>query len=170
MEAASKGLVVEEEDTVRLFVGLPADVVVSDSRGVCRPRAVSAALRALKLLGVDGVELPVSWAAVQPGPGGWFEWAGYRAVAAMVCDAGLGPASRSPPTATRSLSGWPTPRPPTPTSSSPTGPGTAARCASPSPSTSSRCSSASRRSRPTRPSSAALTTSSTTSWSQPLRM
>ncbi|CAL4931018.1 unnamed protein product [Urochloa decumbens] len=80
----------EEEDAVRLFVGLPADVVVSDGRGVGRPRAVSAALRALKLLGVDGVELPVSWAAVQPGgSGAWFEWAGYRAVAAMVRDAGL---------------------------------------------------------------------------------
>ncbi|CAN6325223.1 unnamed protein product [Urochloa humidicola] len=80
----------EEEDAVRLFVGLPADVVVSDGRGVGRPRAISAALRALKLLGVDGVELPVSWAAVQPGgSGAWFEWAGYRAVAAMVRDAGL---------------------------------------------------------------------------------
>ncbi|CAN6306637.1 unnamed protein product [Urochloa humidicola] len=85
--AAGEG--VAEEDAVRLFVGLPADVVVSDGRGVGRPRAVSAALRALKLLGVDGVELPVSWAAVQPGPGPWFEWAGYRAVAAMVRDAGL---------------------------------------------------------------------------------
>lgn len=79
----------EEEGAVRLFVGLPADAVVSDGRGVSRPRAVSAALRALKLLGVDGVELPVSWAVVQPGPGGRFEWAGYRAVAAMVRDAGL---------------------------------------------------------------------------------
>ncbi|KAF8728676.1 hypothetical protein HU200_017947 [Digitaria exilis] len=90
--AGGEGVVVdgeEEEEAVRLFVGLPADVVVSDGRGVCRPRAVSAALRALKLLGVDGVELPVSWAAVQPGSGDWFEWAGYRAVAAMVRDAGL---------------------------------------------------------------------------------
>ncbi|CAN6312764.1 unnamed protein product [Urochloa humidicola] len=87
MEAAGDG--VAEEEAVRLFVGLPADVVVPDGRGVGRPRAVSAALRALKLLGVDGVELPVSWAAVQPGPGPWFEWAGYRAVAAMVRDAGL---------------------------------------------------------------------------------
>lgn len=79
----------EEGGAVRLFVGLPADAVVSNGRGVSRPRAVSAALRALKLLGVDGVELPVSWALVQPGSGGWFEWAGYRAVAAMVRDAGL---------------------------------------------------------------------------------
>lgn len=87
-ERAAEG---EEEEgaAVRLFVGLPADAVVSDGRGVSRPRAVSAALRALKLLGVDGVELPVSWAVVQPGAGGWFEWAGYRAVAAMVRDAGL---------------------------------------------------------------------------------
>ncbi|AQL06672.1 hypothetical protein ZEAMMB73_Zm00001d047480 [Zea mays] len=77
------------DGAVRLFVGLPADAVVSDGRGVSRSRAVSAALRALKLLGVDGVELPVSWAAVQPGSGAWFEWAGYRAVAAMVRDAGL---------------------------------------------------------------------------------
>nr|CAB3495941.1 unnamed protein product [Digitaria exilis] len=90
-ELAGDGVVVEggEEEAVRLFVGLPADVVVSDGRGVGRPKAVSAALRALKLLGVDGVELPVSWAAVQPGSGDWFEWAGYRAVAAMVRDAGL---------------------------------------------------------------------------------
>ncbi|PUZ41092.1 hypothetical protein GQ55_9G476000 [Panicum hallii var. hallii] len=87
-EAAGEAVALAE-DAVRLFVGLPADVVVSDGRGVSRPRAVSAALRALKLLGVDGVELPVSWAAVQPGPGGWFEWAGYRAVTAMVRDAGL---------------------------------------------------------------------------------
>jgi hypothetical protein len=82
----------EEEDTgaVSLFVGLPEGVVASDGRAVCRPRAVSAALRALKLLGVDGVELPVSWAVVQPGSGDWFEWAGYLAVAGMVRDAGLG--------------------------------------------------------------------------------
>ncbi|XP_062211272.1 inactive beta-amylase 9-like [Phragmites australis] len=81
----------EEEDAgaVTLFVGLPADVVVSDGRAVNRPKAVSAALRALKLLGVDGVEMPVSWAIVQPGSGDLFEWAGYVAVAGMVRDAGL---------------------------------------------------------------------------------
>ncbi|KAL6649925.1 hypothetical protein ACP70R_014149 [Stipagrostis hirtigluma subsp. patula] len=78
-----------EEEAVRLFVGLPEDVV-SNGRAVNRPQAVSAALRALKLLGVDGFELPVSWAVVQPGSGDWFEWAGYLAVAGMVRDAGLG--------------------------------------------------------------------------------
>jgi len=83
----------EEEDAeavVRLFVGLPKDVVSPDGRAVCRPRAVAAALRALKLLGVDGVELPVSWAVAQPGPvADGFVWDGYLAVASMVSDAGL---------------------------------------------------------------------------------
>ncbi|TVU47048.1 hypothetical protein EJB05_06626, partial [Eragrostis curvula] len=90
-EAAAGGQVLEDEGTgaVSLFVGLPEDVVTSDGRAVNRPRAVAAALRALKLLGVDGVELPVSWAAVQPGSGDWFEWAGHLAVVGMVRDAGL---------------------------------------------------------------------------------
>ena len=56
-ERAAAGGEEEEEGAVRLFVGPP---VVSDGRGVSCPRAVSAALRALKLLGVDDVELPVS--------------------------------------------------------------------------------------------------------------
>lgn len=84
----------EEEDAraTRLFVGLPADVV-TDGKALKCSRAVKAGLRALKLLGVDGVELPVSWAVVQPGSdddGHQFEWAGYLAVAGMVRDAGLG--------------------------------------------------------------------------------
>jgi hypothetical protein len=73
---------------VRLFVGLPKDLVCPDGRAVNRPRAVSAALCELKLLGVDGVELPVSWTVAQPGSGGHgFERAGlvcswWRRVAA----------------------------------------------------------------------------------------
>ncbi|CAM0873185.1 unnamed protein product [Alopecurus aequalis] len=81
----------DDEDAwaMRLFVGLPADVVSSDGTAVNRPRAIRAGLRALKLLGVDGVELPVSWAIVQPGPDEQFEWTGYLAVADMVRNAGL---------------------------------------------------------------------------------
>ncbi|XP_047088430.1 inactive beta-amylase 9-like [Lolium rigidum] len=74
---------------MRLFVGLPADVVSCDGAAVSRPRAIKAGLRALKLLGVDGVELPVSWAVVQPGSEERFEWTGYLAVAGLVRDAGL---------------------------------------------------------------------------------
>jgi hypothetical protein len=134
-ERAAEG---EGEDVeVRLFVGLPADAVVSDGRGVGCPRAVSAALRELKLLGVDGVELPVSWAVAQPGPGGWFEWvSGTAASLPWSATRGSTSASRSAPTATRSPDGWPTRRPPTPTSSSPTASATAAWVASPLPSTS----------------------------------
>ncbi|KAK3151621.1 hypothetical protein QOZ80_3AG0248240 [Eleusine coracana subsp. coracana] len=84
----------EDEDAVSavmsLFVGLPEDVVCPDGRAVSRPRAVRAALRALKLLGVDGVELPVSWAVAQQAGEHAFEWAGYLAAAGMVRDAGLG--------------------------------------------------------------------------------
>ena len=74
---------------MRLFVGLPTDVVSADGAAVNRPRAIRAGLRALKLLGVHGVELPVSWAVVQPGSDEQFEWTGYLAVAGMVRDAGL---------------------------------------------------------------------------------
>jgi hypothetical protein len=67
------------EEAVRLFVGLPRDVVSPDGLVVCCPRAVAAAL-----------ELRVSWAVAQPGPGAdGFVWAGYLAVARMVSDAGL---------------------------------------------------------------------------------
>uniref|UniRef100_A0A0E0KDR3 Beta-amylase n=1 Tax=Oryza punctata TaxID=4537 RepID=A0A0E0KDR3_ORYPU len=85
---AGEEVVVEEAAAVRLFVGLPSDVV-TDGHAVNRAKAVSAGLRALKLLGVDGVELPVSWAVAQPESGNEFEWAGYLAVADMVRDAGL---------------------------------------------------------------------------------
>lgn len=78
----------DDAGAVRLFVGLPVDVV-SEGHAVNRAKAISAGLRALKLLGVDGVELPVSWAVVQPGSGDRFEWVGYLAVADMVRDAGL---------------------------------------------------------------------------------
>lgn len=89
-EEAAAGVEEEGEAAVRLFVGLPSDVVTADGRAVNRGKAVSAGLRALKLLGVDGVELPVSWAVTQPGPtGDELGWAGYLAVAAMVRDAGL---------------------------------------------------------------------------------
>uniref|UniRef100_A0A0D9VU07 Beta-amylase n=1 Tax=Leersia perrieri TaxID=77586 RepID=A0A0D9VU07_9ORYZ len=86
-EAAAAVEDFNDEAAVRLFVGLPTDVVCSD--GVNRAKAVSAGLRALKLLGVDGVELLVSWAVAQPNSGDGFEWAGYLAVAGMVRDAGL---------------------------------------------------------------------------------
>jgi hypothetical protein len=87
--AAEDGGDVDDARAMRLFVGLPADVVSSDGAKVNRPRAIRAGLRALRLLGVDGVELPVTWAVAQPEPEERFEWSGYLAVAGMVRDAGL---------------------------------------------------------------------------------
>lgn len=78
----------KSSDGLRLFVGLPLDVV-SDCNTVNHARAIAAGLKALKLLGVEGVELPVWWGIVEQEEGGKYEWSGYQAVAEMVQNAGL---------------------------------------------------------------------------------
>lgn len=75
-------------DGVRLFVGLPLDTV-SDCNTVNHARAISAGLKALKLLGVEGVEVPVWWGIVEKEAIGKYEWSGYLALAEMVQNAGL---------------------------------------------------------------------------------
>ncbi|EXC03129.1 Inactive beta-amylase 9 [Morus notabilis] len=78
----------KSSDGVRLFVGLPLDVV-SDCNTINHARAIAAGLKALKLLGVEGIELPVWWGIVEKEEIGKYEWSGYRAVAEMVENAGL---------------------------------------------------------------------------------
>ncbi|CAI0626953.1 unnamed protein product [Linum tenue] len=73
---------------VKLFVGLPLDVV-SDCHSVNHARAITAGLKALKLLGVEGVEVPVWWGLVEKEEMGEYEWSGYLAVAEMVQTVGL---------------------------------------------------------------------------------
>ena len=73
---------------VRLFVGLPINSV-TDGATVNSARGIEAGMRAVKLLGVDGVELQVFWSVVQPESPDKFSWAGYRAVADMARDEGL---------------------------------------------------------------------------------
>ncbi|KAL4291305.1 hypothetical protein GQ457_14G014120 [Hibiscus cannabinus] len=75
-------------DSLRLFVGLPLDAV-SDGNTVNQARAIAAGLKALKLLGVEGVELPVWWGVVENEEMGKYDWSGYLAVAKMVQKAGL---------------------------------------------------------------------------------
>lgn len=77
-----------QNDGVRLFVGLPLDTV-SDCNTVNHARAIAAGLKALKLLGVEGVELPIWWGMVEKEAMGKYEWSGYLAVAEMVQKAGL---------------------------------------------------------------------------------
>ena len=74
--------------TVRFFVGLPINSV-TDGAAVNSARGIEAGIRAVKLLGVDGVELQVFWSVVQPESPNRFSWAGYRAVADMARAEGL---------------------------------------------------------------------------------
>ncbi|KAJ6430614.1 hypothetical protein OIU84_021913 [Salix udensis] len=75
-------------DGVRVFVGLPLDAV-SDCNTVNHARAIAAGLRALKLLGIDGVELPVWWGIVEKESMGKYDWSGYLVLAEMIQNAGL---------------------------------------------------------------------------------
>lgn len=71
-----------------MFVGLPLDSV-SDCNSVNHGKAISAGLRALKLLGAQGVELPIWWCIAQPESMSEYGWSAYLALARMVRDAGL---------------------------------------------------------------------------------
>ncbi|KAB8106767.1 hypothetical protein EE612_041253 [Oryza sativa] len=79
---------VDDLEPARLFVGLPIDTV-TDGATVNSARGVTSGMRAVKLLGADGVELPVFWSVAQPESPDRFSWAGYRAVADMARDEGL---------------------------------------------------------------------------------
>jgi hypothetical protein len=79
---------VEDFAPARLFVGLPIDSV-TDGATVNSAAAVAAGIRAVRLLGADGVELPVFWSVAQPESPDRFSWAGYLAVADMVRAEGL---------------------------------------------------------------------------------
>lgn len=75
-------------DGVKLFVGLPLDVV-SSTNTINHARAIAAGLKALKLLGVDGIELPVWWGIVEKENMGKYDWTGYLALAEMIQKLGL---------------------------------------------------------------------------------
>lgn len=77
-----------QTDGVRLYVGLPLDSI-SECNAVNHARAIKAGLKALKLLGVDGVELPVWWGIAEKEAMGKYEWSGYLALAEMVQKVGL---------------------------------------------------------------------------------
>ncbi|XP_047963838.1 inactive beta-amylase 9-like [Salvia hispanica] len=75
-------------DGIKLFVGLPLDTV-SKSNKISRARAIAAGLKALKVLGVKGVELPVWWGVAEKEAMGKYEWTSYLAVVEMVQKLGL---------------------------------------------------------------------------------
>lgn len=77
-----------QRDEVRLYVGLPMDAV-TDANCINHASAIAAGLKALKLLGIEGVELPVWWGVVEKEGRGKYEWSGYLALVEMVHKAGL---------------------------------------------------------------------------------
>ncbi|KAL8486288.1 hypothetical protein ACS0TY_023118 [Phlomoides rotata] len=75
-------------DGAKLFVGLPLDAV-SSSNTIKHDRAIAAGLKALKLLGVDGVELPVWWGVAEKEAMGKYQWTSYLSIVEMVQKLGL---------------------------------------------------------------------------------
>ncbi|XP_047308152.1 inactive beta-amylase 9 [Impatiens glandulifera] len=71
-----------------LYVGLPIDAI-SECNAVNHERAIVVGLKALKLLGVDGVEVSVWWGVVEKNSIGEYDWSGYLALANMVDEIGL---------------------------------------------------------------------------------
>lgn len=67
----------------KLFVGLPLDTV-SSCNTINHSRAIAAGLKALKLLGVDGVELPVWWGVAENEARGKYNWSSYLSIVEMV--------------------------------------------------------------------------------------
>ncbi|XP_058077990.1 inactive beta-amylase 9-like [Magnolia sinica] len=83
-KATGKILREKSDNRVHLFVGLPLDC-----HNLQHTRAIAAGLKALKLLGVEGVDLPIWWGIVEKDTPGKYEWSNYLALAEMVRDAGL---------------------------------------------------------------------------------
>lgn len=75
-------------DEIKLFVGLPLDTV-SGSNKINRARAINAGLKTLKLLGVNGVELPIWWGVAEKEGMGKYDWTSYLTVVEMVQKLGL---------------------------------------------------------------------------------
>ncbi|KAI3505736.1 hypothetical protein L1887_27937 [Cichorium endivia] len=76
------------KDGVKLYVGLPMNSV-SDCHTINHSRAISAGLRALKLLGIEGVELPIWWGVAEKEAMGKYNWSGYLTLVDMIQKAGL---------------------------------------------------------------------------------
>ncbi|XP_051129980.1 inactive beta-amylase 9-like [Andrographis paniculata] len=82
-EKASEMATTRPIDGVKLYVGLPLDTV-SASNTLNHARAIAAGLKALKLLGVDGVQLPLWWGIAEQEAAGKYNWSGYRSVVEMI--------------------------------------------------------------------------------------
>ncbi|KAL3626147.1 Glycosyl hydrolase 14 [Castilleja foliolosa] len=87
-DKASKITRTKPINDVKLFVGLPLDTV-STCNKINHARAIAAGLKALKLLGVAGVELPIWWGIAENESMGKYDWTSYLAIVEMVHKLGL---------------------------------------------------------------------------------
>ncbi|XP_071730405.1 inactive beta-amylase 9-like [Rutidosis leptorrhynchoides] len=76
------------EDGVKLYVGLPMNSV-TECNAINHSRAIAAGLKALKLLGVEGVELPIWWGVAENESIGNYNWLGYLTLVQMIQESGL---------------------------------------------------------------------------------
>lgn len=74
-------------DDGRLYVALPLDVI-SESNSVKHIKAISVGLKALKLMGIDGVELPIWWGVVEKEAFD-YNWSAYLELIEMIHNMGL---------------------------------------------------------------------------------
>ncbi|XP_023758663.1 inactive beta-amylase 9 [Lactuca sativa] len=88
IKASEDNAISKPKDGVKLYVGLPMNSV-SDCHAINHSRAISAGLRALKLLGVEGVELPIWWGVAEKEAMGKYQWSGYLTLVDMIQKAGL---------------------------------------------------------------------------------
>ncbi|KAL8161943.1 LOW QUALITY PROTEIN: hypothetical protein V2J09_013432 [Rumex salicifolius] len=74
-------------DSGRLYVALPLDLI-SECHTINHIKAIATGLKALKLLGIDGVELPIWWSLVEKKAGD-YNWSAYLALAELVHNMGF---------------------------------------------------------------------------------
>jgi len=76
------------EEAMPLFVALDKDVMES-STSLAYPEALSAGLKALRVLGVYGVSVDLHWGLVEGPEPGEYTWSGYRQLLKLVSDYGF---------------------------------------------------------------------------------
>ena len=77
-----------QANDTRLFVGLPLDVVSEDNE-VVNEKAIISGLQILRLLGVEGVELPIWWGIVEKEAIGKYNWSSYLSIIELIQEMGL---------------------------------------------------------------------------------
>ncbi|GAX73096.1 hypothetical protein CEUSTIGMA_g549.t1 [Chlamydomonas eustigma] len=76
------------KEQMPLFVSLDKDVMKT-SETLAYMEALSAGLRALKVLGITGIAVDIHWGLVEGAEPGIYNWTGYRALVRLISDFGF---------------------------------------------------------------------------------